>query len=223
MGADTLAHLYEPFYTTKERGKGTGLGLATVHGIVTQSGGHLRYTTSLGQGTEFRVYLPVDDATDEPPAPFAPVARPAGADRGGETLLVVEDDPDVRAIVVEMLADRGYRVLEARDGAHAVEIARTHPERIHLLVTDVVMPALGGREVAQLVRRARPDVRVLFLSGYADEAFEGRDPGPSEGVLLAKPFSSDLLAGTVREVLDAGGPAAPGGSESPPAAAPGPG
>jgi len=194
-----LDHIFEPFFTTKEVGKGTGLGLATAYATVTQWGGGIDVATTAGRGSRFSVYLP---------ATSAPVVTSAGtaADvptRGHETVLVVEDEVDVRALVRRALEQRGYRVVEATSAPHAVELAGALDEPIHLLLTDVVMPELNGREVAERVRAVRPDTAVLFMSGYAD------DPGVHRGVLadrvhlIQKPFTPEALAARVRAELDA--------------------
>jgi CheY-like chemotaxis protein len=199
MDEATLAHAFEPFFTTKERGKGTGLGLSTVYGIVRQSEGAVWVYSQPGRGTTFKVYLP--RVNQEPEA--APAA-PAGAIRGGtETVLLVEDESVVRTLVRSTLRQRGYVVLEAENGAQALEISSGHKGPIHMLVTDMVMPGMSGRELAQRVAHGRPEMRVLFVSGYTDEVIDQQGlllPGVG---FLQKPFTLDALSRRVREILDA--------------------
>ena len=193
-----LAHLFEPFFTTKEVGKGTGLGLATVYGIVKQSGGHVEVQSAVGQGTSFRVYLPRLDRGPEEGA------DPAGDSpgRGSETILLVEDDETVRTLVRTVLRKNGYTVLEAGDGGEALVVAERHTGPIHLLLTDVVVPQLGGRRLADRLVALRPELRVLFTSGYTDDEVVRRGVFEAETSLLQKPFSPETLARKVREVLD---------------------
>jgi PAS domain S-box-containing protein len=212
MDAATQARLFEPFFTTKEPGKGTGLGLSTVYGIVTQSGGHIWVQSQAGRGTAFRVCLPVAAeeevvvAEREPEAPEE--AAPAAA--GMETVLLVEDAQRVREVVREILEMSGYSILEARNGPEAVEIARRHAGPIHLMVTDVVMPQMSGRELAQRLAAVRPDMKVLYMSGYTDDAIVRHGVLEAGTAFLSKPFTPDALAAKVREVLDAE-PAVPAG------------
>jgi PAS domain S-box-containing protein len=199
MDAETRSHIFEPFFTTKEEGKGTGLGLATVYGIVKQSGGHVWAYSEPGRGTTFKIYLPqVDERPDATslPAPAQPVTG------GRETVLLAEDDPSVRAVVSDTLAQKGYQVLRAPDGPAALEIARAHPAPIQLLVTDIVMPGMTGRELAETLMAERPGLRVLYMSGYTDDAVV-RHGVLQEGMpYLQKPFAPRALASKVREVLD---------------------
>ena len=205
MAPEALAHLFEPFFTTKEAGKGTGLGLATVYGIVKQSGGYVAVESEADRGTTFRVYLPRhgDGAEPEAERERGPEALPGGT----EVVLVVEDDDIVRRLAVTMLAGRGFEVLEARNAGEALLIAERRTGPLHLLLTDVVMPHMGGGELARRMASLRPDTRVLFFSGYTD------DEGLLEGIrdvdvaFLPKPFTSEALARKVREVLDAKHPA----------------
>jgi PAS domain S-box-containing protein len=199
MDEETQAHLFEPFYTTKEQGKGTGLGLATVYGIVKQSGGYVWVYSELGRGTTFKVYLP---RVDEPPD--AVVRRSTlPAARGDETVLLAEDDAPVREALAQALEQKGYRLLRASDGQMALDLARGHPARIALLVTDLVMPGMTGRELALALLAERPDVRVIYMSGYADEAVV-RHRVLERGLnYLQKPFAVEDLARKAREVLDA--------------------
>jgi CheY-like chemotaxis protein len=198
MEPETLTHVFEPFFTTKEPGKGTGLGLATVYGIVQQSGGHIYVYSEPMHGTSFKIYLPRVAETVAPPA--LPVPQTA-AHRGTETILLVEDDPAVRVLTRRMLESRGYTVLAAANGTEGVEAARRYAGEIHLLVTDVVMPEMNGRELFTQLSAQRSGLRVLFLSGYTDEAIV-RHGNLERGVpFLQKPFTPETLARKVREAL----------------------
>jgi two-component system cell cycle sensor histidine kinase/response regulator CckA len=200
MDPETLRHIFEPFFTTKARGKGTGLGLSTVYGVVQQCGGDVEVVSEPGRGTTFRVYLPLAVSA-------AAEARPPDAARvtpqGSETVLLVEDEDMVRALVHRNLERLGYEVLVARHGEEALELAEQCSGAIDLLLTDVVMPGLGGPEVARRLSATRPGLRVLYLSGYA--AIESEQPAAAPlGPLLQKPFALDALARKVREVIDGG-------------------
>ncbi len=197
MDRETLAKIFEPFFTTKEKGRGTGLGLSTVFGIVKQSGGTIWVYSEPGRGTTFKVYLPL---TDEKPAERAPSA-PAQA-RGRETVLLVEDDDRVRAVAVEILRRSGYRVFESRSPADAIELAEGLGGRLDLLVADVVMPEMGGRQLAEKVRALVPSARVLFMSGYTDDAVVRHGVLESDMEFLQKPITPESLARKVRDVLD---------------------
>jgi two-component system cell cycle sensor histidine kinase/response regulator CckA len=198
MDEETLGHIFEPFFTTKEVGKGMGLGLASVYGIVSQLGGEIQVSSTPGEGTTFRIFLPaVEGVSDVAPAP--PKSR-AGKG-GGEVVLVVEDEDGLRGLIVELLESLGYRVLQAARGAEALEIARRHPGRIDLLLTDVVMPGQNGRELARQLRGLRPEIRVVMMSGYATDALAGENGMPAATRLLNKPFSQEDLASTLREAL----------------------
>jgi CheY-like chemotaxis protein len=200
MDAETQARIFEPFFTTKGPGQGTGLGLSTAYGIVKQSGGWIWVYSELGQGTTFKIYLP---ATDAPVAVTPSVPQPVSRASTGETVLVAEDQDDVRDLTKRVLEREGYVVLAAASGGDALELAAHYAGPIHLLLTDVVMPGLSGREVAERLSAARPGVCVLFMSGYTDNVIAQRgvlDPGIA---FLSKPFTPETLAAKVRDVLDA--------------------
>ena len=199
MTADTAAHIFEPFYTTKESGRGTGLGLSTVYGIVKQSGGYIWVYSELGKGTTFKVYLPrVKDAVQAPAAEMpASTAR-----KGHETILLVEDEPDVRELTQMVLTERGYRVIEALTPEDAERLAGNNGAEIHLLLTDVVMPGMSGRELAKRLTGRYPNLRVLYMSGYTYNVI-AQDGTLEEGIsFLQKPFTPQVLTQKVRESLD---------------------
>jgi len=200
MDAKTQAHIFEPFFTTKEKGKGTGLGLATVYGVVKQSGGYIWVYSEPGRGTTFKVYLPrIEEqvSSTNPHAQTAPTALP----RGSEVVLLVEDETGVRDLAREYLEMSGYSVITAEDGHTALELAAMHAGPIHLLMTDVVMPGIGGRELAQRVLALRPDTKVLYMSGYTDRAVVHHGMVRNDAVLLQKPFTLATLASKLREIL----------------------
>ena len=200
MDAATRSRIFEPFFTTKPVGKGTGLGLATVYGIVRQSGGNITVFSEPGEGATFRCYFPAAIAADNPrPEHVVAPSRASGA----ETILVAEDEDELRALLRRSLLARGFHVLEARDGVEALDVARSHQGRIHLLATDVVMPHLSGTQLAAQLHVERPDMRVLFMSGYSNEAIEQHGVLTPDSVFLQKPVSPESLARAVRELLDA--------------------
>ena len=206
MDEATRLRMFEPFFTTKAPGKGTGLGLATVYGIIQQSGGHVEVDSAPGRGASFRIFLP---RVTEPVELEATTARPARVRAGTETVLLLEDEAEVRAMVRAMLVGQGYRVLEAEQGVEALEIAERENGPIDLLVTDVVMPQQSGPELARRLVARRPQTRVLYISGYPDDAL-GEHGVLHPGVaFLAKPFTAAELARKVREVLDGAGMLAP--------------
>jgi two-component system cell cycle sensor histidine kinase/response regulator CckA len=197
MDRATRERLFEPFFTTKGVGKGTGLGLSTVYGIVKQSGGHIEVESEPGRGSSFKVSLPRLDGDGQGQAEPAPAAP----ERGGETVLLVEDEDMVRNLARRILRMQGYKVLEARHGVEALEVAERHGEPIHLLLTDVVMPLLGGRQLADRLLPQRPGLKVLYMSGYADDAVLRHGVFEAEVDFLQKPFSPDVLVRKLREVL----------------------
>jgi PAS domain S-box-containing protein len=199
MDEQTQARLFEPFFTTKGPGKGTGLGLSTVHGIVQQSGGSIWVYSEPGRGTTFKIYLPRAEAGATPPEQ-APPGAPA---RGTETILLVEDAYAVRALASRALEAAGYTVLASEDGAQAEVLAARHDGPIHLLLTDVVMPGISGSQLAKRIAALRPDIRVLYMSGYTDDAIVHNGVLDAGTSYLEKPFAPEALARKVRDVLDA--------------------
>jgi signal transduction histidine kinase/CheY-like chemotaxis protein len=200
MDEETQAHIFEPFYTTKEQGKGTGLGLATVYGIIKQSEGSIFVFSEPGKGATCKIYLP---RVDEPLTPTESVKPVIAAPQGTETILLVEDEESVRELVRKVLEKNGYTILEARHGENAIEICGRHKAEIHLLVTDVVMPRMSGRELAEKLMISHPKLKVLYLSGYTDDAVVRHGVLESMTAFLQKPFTPDALARKVRDVLDA--------------------
>jgi CheY-like chemotaxis protein len=202
MDAETLSHIFEPFFTTKEPGRGTGLGLPSVYGIVKQSGGGIWVYSEPGRGSTFKIYLPLQVASESRDRARAGPARPV---RGRETILLAEDEPQIRQMVRDALQGFGYTVLVAVDVLDCRQLAETHPGKIDLLLTDVVMPAMSGRELAEHVRVLRPGIRVLYMSGYTDDAISRHGlllPGCD---LIEKPFTPTVLAQRIRQVLDVDG------------------
>jgi two-component system, cell cycle sensor histidine kinase and response regulator CckA len=199
MDKETQSRIFEPFFTTKEKGKGTGLGLSTVYGIVKQTGGYVMVHSEEGHGTAFNIYLPRVDA----PAQMLVVPSPGIADGGSETILLVEDEDSVRQLVRETLQAKGYRVIEAENGAAGISAAALHPDAIDLVITDVVMPGMSGRELADQLAVSRPKTKVLYLSGYTEDAIMNEGTIESGKAFLQKPFTLQNLSRKVREVLEA--------------------
>ena len=199
MDKETLSHLFEPFFTTKELGKGTGLGLSTVYGIVKQSAGYISVDSEPGRGTTFTVYLP--RVTDEVEAAEF-VHTTAEVPLGSETVLLVEDEEMVRALARRILQTHGYNLLEAQDGFQALRLCQEYTGMIHLLVTDVVIPGMSGRAVADHLSSVRPSMKVLYLSGYTDNSIVHHGVMDTGTAFLPKPFTPADLARKVREVLD---------------------
>jgi CheY-like chemotaxis protein len=209
MTPEVRARIFEPFFTTKPPGRGTGLGLATVFGVVRQSGGLIEVDTAPGRGSRFDLFFP--RAVLEPSilAPSAPPTAPSESKPGHETILLVEDEPGLRRLAERALSALGYRLLVAGSGEEALRAAAGHPGPIHLLLTDLVMPGMGGAELAAALRSLRPRLRVLFMSGYAEgSALPGDENGNPPQIHLVKPFALSKLGQVVREALDADEPAA---------------
>ena len=198
MTQEVLDHIFEPFYTTKERGKGTGLGLSTVYGIVKQSEGNLEVESTLGLGTVFRIYLPMVAALEE----SAKIQIRTEVRSRSETILLVEDDDMVRALAAHALRKKGYQVLEAANGGEALLICEQHPEKIHLLLTDVIMPHMSGRTLADKLSGMRVEMRVLYMSGYTDNVIIPHGILESDISFLPKPFTPDELLQKVAATLD---------------------
>jgi two-component system cell cycle sensor histidine kinase/response regulator CckA len=195
---EIVEKIFDPFFTTKPVGHGTGLGLATVYGIIRQTGGFIGVDSEVGRGTVFRIYLPRYLGETIPAATESPPPRDI---TGQDTILLVEDEEAVRSFAARALKLRGYQVLEASGGEEALELVRRHAATIHLLITDVVMPNMDGPTLVRAVRRLRPDMAVIFMSGYAEEAFRRHDENAAELHFLAKPFGLKQLAAKVKDVL----------------------
>jgi CheY-like chemotaxis protein len=190
--------IFEPFFSTKERGKGTGLGLSTVYGIIKQSNGYISVWSEVGKGTTFKIYLPRVEGEVQ----VLSSASPAASLQGDETVLVVEDESAVQVVIERVLSGNGYRVLLACEGSEALRVAGEHEGPIDLLITDVVMPGMGGREAASRLETSRPGLRVLFMSGYTDDAISHRGILETGLKFLQKPFTTDALLRKVREALE---------------------
>jgi len=200
MDEETQARIFEPFFTTKELGKGTGLGMATVYGIIKQSGGYIWVYSKPGAGTTFKIYLPVVEGKTEPRQKEEIVLEEL---RGSETILIVEDDDALRKLACKILEPQGYSILEAKNGIEALRISEEHGDQIHLMITDAVMPGMDGRKLAEHLRPLRPDLKVIYMSGYTDNAILHDLVLNPETEFLQKPFSSEALKRRVREVLGA--------------------
>lgn len=199
MDAETKARAFEPFFTTKEKGKGTGLGLSTVYGVVKQSGGYIDIFSSPGQGTTFKIYLPrIDEAVNQQ----APGQGGGGSFEGKETILLAEDEASLRKLTRATLEQNGYKVLEAKDGVEALAVSEACDLPIDLLLTDVVMPGMGGRALAQELTRRRPEMRVVYMSGYTGQGVGTQGPIDPGSDFLSKPFTRVVLARKIREALD---------------------
>jgi two-component system, cell cycle sensor histidine kinase and response regulator CckA len=206
MDAETKSHLFEPFFTTKSAARGTGLGLATAYGIIHQSGGSISFSSELGAGTTALIYLPMVEEKTEPAGERGGSEEPL---TGAETILLVEDEPRVRKLIVDVLTARGYQVLEATRGADALRLCRSRPSLIDLAVVDVVMPEISGPDLIRQIAPLEPHMRVLYISGYTEEAMVHHGIEESGGAFLQKPFLPDVLARKVREVLDSRSNSAP--------------
>ncbi len=211
MDAETLDHIFEPFFTTKEVGKGTGLGLPMVYGIVKQNGGCVEVDSRPGQGATFKIYLPRIEAAVE--APGARISLAAKLE-GSETILVVEDEDALRTLLCRFFRLYGYNVMEARHGGEALLICERHPGPIHLMITDVVMPQMSGKELADRLAPLHPEMTVFFMSGYTDSDLTGYGAPESTQHFIPKPFRPMDLVKKVRDFLDASGGVT---AESPPA------
>jgi two-component system cell cycle sensor histidine kinase/response regulator CckA len=201
MDNETMSHIFEPFFTTKEQGKGTGLGLAIVFGIVKQSGGHVSVQSELTKGTTFKVYFPMVEASVERESTEV-IKHPS---TGSETILLVEDEDGVRNSTAEYLQDAGYTVLTAAGAPEALEVAEQYDRPIHLLLTDVIMPFMSGRELAEIMTSVRSETRVVFMSGYSDNLLSTHQILNTKHRLLRKPFSLESLGQCIREVLESSG------------------
>jgi len=200
MDQETQSHIFEPFFTTKESGKGTGLGLATAYGVIKQSGGDILVDSSPGQGSFFKLYLPQVAETSEAPSKIASPPTPA---LGSHTILLVEDEQSLRKLAHKILKDVGYAVLEAEGGSKALEIAEQYKSRIDLLLTDVIMPGINGRMLAEKLSAARPDMKILYMSGYAEGEIARHGFLQPSVQVLRKPFTCEELTQRVQQVITA--------------------
>lgn len=200
MDDQTIRHIFEPFFTTKEVGKGTGLGLSTVHGIIHQSGGTVTVSSTPGKGTRFEIYLPV--AESDRKAPLSGNLSDGNPSFGTETILLVEDEEAVRDLSRKMLESCGYMVLTARDGRGALAVLAENGKRVSLLLTDVIMPNMGGRELAEDMKKQFPEIKVLFSSGYDNNSIVNQGTLEEGTNFIQKPFTFDAIAIKVRELLD---------------------
>jgi CheY-like chemotaxis protein len=199
MDAATLAHIFEPFFTTKGPDKGTGLGLSVVHGIVKQSGGRIDVYSEVGLGTTFKIYVP---RSEDDEAPLSRMISSMPKRRGTETVLLVEDEAGVRSLARLILQRQGYTVLDAKNGEEAILLSQNFPGTIHIMVTDTVMPKMSGWQLSQRLSPTRPKMKVLFLSGYTDDAVVHHGIIDPDTPFLQKPFTSEALANKVRDLLD---------------------
>jgi len=199
MDEETRRRIFEPFFTTKQMGKGTGLGLSMIEGIVTQSGGHIEVLSEPGQGSSFRIFLPlIEEAAAESEVPGE-----VREEVGRETILVVEDQPEVREFTATVLETCGYQVIRAEGAIAALTICQRHPGTIDLVLTDVVMPNVSGRELADELEKVQPGIRILFMSGYTDDTMVRHGVSRTGGHFIQKPFTPRALALKIREVLEA--------------------
>jgi len=199
MDTETKQRIFEPFFTTKQAGKGTGLGLATIYGIVQQSGGSIWVDSEPGSGSTFEIYLPRVECIEASPETDP---RILGTPRGTETILLVEDEPSVRLLAARLLKQEGYKVLEAQSGEHALRMYREYAGTIHLVFTDVVMPGMDGGSLAAHLKSLHPGMKVLFMSGYAENAEVHHEEIGDKDAFLAKPFTPEVVLKRVRQVLD---------------------
>jgi CheY-like chemotaxis protein len=199
MTPEVREMIFEPFFTTKEKGKGTGLGLSTVYGIVKQSGGNIWVYSEPGRGTTFKIYLP---QADEPAKELSPKVTSGELPQGNETILLVEDEEEVRRLTALVLKRQGYKVLEASHPGEAAILSEQHREAIHLMFTDVVLPVMSGRKLAENLLSIRPEMKVLYMSGYTDNAIAHHGILEEGLNYIQKPFTVDSLVRKVRDVLD---------------------
>jgi CheY-like chemotaxis protein len=198
MDETTKAHIFEPFFTTKTQGRGTGLGLSTVYGIVKQSGGYIWVYSEPGRGTTFKLFFPRIAEIAENPTP--PVQE-LGPRTGSGTILLVEDDDSLRELLVATLQKSGYRIMEANTPETAIELATAHKEEVQLLLSDVVMPRISGVQLFELLQKSLPQLKAIFMSGYASEMLSRRDRLPSNSLFIEKPFSKESLLSIIHRAL----------------------